>query len=56
VERHGPALKELEAQVEEPLGGLRQLIAGELGGDGAKFLDWFDRWFLARAKPVEVAE
>jgi len=56
LNRHGPALKGLEAQVEEPLGGLRALIARELGGDGAKFLDWFDKWFLARAKPVEVAE
>ncbi len=51
LDRHGPALKELEAQVEEPLAGLRPLIAGEIGSDGAKFLDWFDRWFLKRATP-----
>ena len=55
LERHGPALKELEAQVEEPLGGLRQQIAGAIGSDGAKFLDWFDRWFLKRATPVGEA-
>jgi hypothetical protein len=55
LDRHGPALKELEAQVEEPLGGLRQLIAGEIGSDGAKFLDWFDRWFLRRATPAGEA-
>lgn len=52
LDRHGPALKELEAQVEEPLAGLRPLIAGEIGSDGAKFLDWFDRWFLKRATPA----
>lgn len=55
LDRHGLALKELEAQVEEPLGGLRQLIAGEIGSDGAKFLDWFDRWFLRRATPAGEA-
>lgn len=52
LDRHGPALKALEAQVEEPLGGLRQLIGDEIGADGAQFLEWFDRWFLKRATPV----
>ena len=52
LDRHGPALKVLEAQVEEPLGGLRQLIGAEIGADGAGFLEWFDRLFLKRATPV----
>ena len=56
LDRYGPSLKELEAQVEEPLEGLRQYISAEIdsedGTDGAKFLEWFDRWFLRRATPA----
>lgn len=55
LDKHGPQLKELEASVEAPLGGLRELLAAEMGGDGVKFLDWFDRWFLSRATPAGEA-
>ena len=44
--------KELRHKVSEMESVLRQRIAAS-GGDMPAFLDWFDHWFLERAKPVE---
>ncbi len=55
LDRHGLPLSELEASIEGPLGGLRQQLAVEMGADGGKFLDWFDKYFLRRATPAGEA-
>ena len=38
-----------------PLTVIRQRLI-ENSGELAEFLDWFDRWFLRRAVPVEEVE
>lgn len=49
------AARELEARCDASLKAVRQRLTEQNpANDFATFLDWFDRWFLRRAAPVEV--
>lgn len=52
--KHGFDAKSLEERFQR-LAAIRQLLIQTNGGDFAEFLDWFDRWFLQKARPVVIA-
>jgi len=49
---HATDTQELEERFKN-LGSIRQRILERNPGEIGEFLDWFDRWFLRRAAPVE---
>lgn len=49
--RNAAGVAELEERFES-LGAIRRRLVAAHAGDFADFLDWFDNWFLKRAKPV----
>jgi hypothetical protein len=49
---HAADVKALEQRFQN-LATVRQRLIEPQQGDMAGFLDWFDRWFLRRAVPVE---
>jgi hypothetical protein len=50
---HSADVKSLEARFAE-LTEIRKQLAETHGAGFSEFMDWFDRWFLRRAEPVEV--
>lgn len=52
---HAPDAKQLGQQFQS-LAAIRQKLIERNPGDLPGFLDWFDRWFLRRAVPVEEIE
>lgn len=55
LDRHAESLRRLEQSIAEVLDAERARLTGEIGPEGAAFLDWFDRWFLRRATPAGEA-
>jgi hypothetical protein len=53
--QHAADVTQLEQRL-ECRAAIRQTLIEHDPGDLATFLDWFDRWFLRRAVPVEEAE
>jgi hypothetical protein len=53
VTENGPSMKELDTRLRDA-GVLREELVFADGTDRDGFLDWFERWFLARAEPMEV--
>ncbi len=50
---HASDIKQLESRF-AGMNELRGRLIEEHGSEFQDFLDWFERWFLRRAEPVEV--
>ncbi len=48
--------RDLEERIATLASTLRVALIAECGGDMKEYLDWFDRWFIKRATPIEVED